>query len=63
VKMSSLYRATKMPSSTTCPDGHRVSMLMAHCLTKMPSFFICDTCAFIGEIGVGVVRDTKGKRG
>lgn len=54
-----LYHVIKMDNRTTCPLGHRVTMLHARCLTKLPQFYICFTCGFIGEIGVGVVREGK----
>lgn len=51
-----MYQALRQDGRTTCPEGHRVTLLTPRCLTPMPKFYICDSCSFIGEIGVGVVR-------
>jgi predicted RNA-binding Zn-ribbon protein involved in translation (DUF1610 family) len=57
-QLKTLYRASRV-TSTKCPNGHAVVMLAARCMTKLPAFYVCHACGFIGEIGVGVVRDGR----
>ncbi|MFD1736143.1 hypothetical protein ACFSCX_06150 [Bacillus salitolerans] len=43
---------------TRCPDGHDTVSLLAHefNMYSMPSFYICRTCDYIGQVGVGEVK-------
>jgi hypothetical protein len=56
MRFKTLYRAIRLHVSASCPNGHRVTLLAPMCMTKLPSFYLCATCGFIGEVGVGVVR-------
>jgi hypothetical protein len=61
-QFDSMYSAHRQDKDKTwCGDcGGRLTMLSARCMSKLPSFYICEQCPYIGEIGVGVVR--KGKK-
>lgn len=58
-QFQTMYRVTSTDDGTRCPNGHRLALLSARCVTKMPAFYVCFTCRFVGEIGVGVV--SKGR--
>ncbi len=56
----SMYTVIKLDKRTTCPHGHSgLVQLIPRCESKMPAFYLCHRCGFIGEIGVGVVTPGK----
>ena len=53
---ASKYSLLEMGDMSRCPAGHSVSLLASTGQRRLPSFFLCFTCGFVGQVGVGPVR-------